>query len=98
MFVSVNLILVFLKSAFALSCANTMFTAGLQRALHQIQGSISRAQFGCDCNNCDDSLPVAIAMARQQAEAAAEAAARTEAEPQTVLCEEAHADEGDDVS
>jgi len=36
-------------------------------------------------------------MARQQAEAAAEAAARTEAKPQTVLCEEAHADEDDDV-
>lgn len=74
-----------------------MFTAGLQRALHQIQGSISRARFGCDCNNCDDSLPVAIAMARQRAEAAAEAAAGTEAEPQPVLCEEAHPDEDGDV-
>ena len=74
-----------------------MFTAGLQRALHQIQGSISRARFGCDCNNCDDSLPVAIAMARQRAEAAAEAAARIEAEPQPVLCEEAHPDEDGDV-
>ena len=74
-----------------------MFTAGLQRALHQIQGSISRARFGCDCNHCDDSLPVAIAMARQRAEAAAEAAAGTEAEPQPVLCEEAHPDEDGDV-
>ena len=74
-----------------------MFTAGLQRALHQIQGSITRARFGCDCNNCDDSLPVAIAMARQRAEAAAEAAASTEAEPQPVLCEEAHPDEDGDV-
>ena len=74
-----------------------MFTAGLQRALHQIQGSIARARFGCDCNNCDDSLPVAIAMARQRAEAAAEAAASTEAEPQPVLCEEAHPDEDGDV-
>ena len=64
-----------------------MFTAGLQRALHQIQGSIARARFGCDCNNCDDSLPVAIAIAHQRAEAAAKA------EPQAVICEEAHPDE-----
>ncbi len=69
-----------------------MFTAGLQRALHQIQGSISRARFGCDCLNCD-GLPAAIAMARQQAEAQASA----EAEPPPVLCEEAHPDEDDSV-
>ena len=29
-----------------------MFSSSIQRTLHQIQGSIQRAQFGCDCRDC----------------------------------------------
>ena len=32
--------------------ARTMFTGGLQRGLHQLNGFITRAQFGCDCRDC----------------------------------------------
>ena len=40
-----------------------MFTGGLQRGLHQLNGFITRAQFGCDCRDCGGVSAAAVASA-----------------------------------
>ena len=43
--------------------ARKMFTGGLQRGLHQLNGFITRAQFGCDCRDCGSLSAAAVASA-----------------------------------
>ena len=43
--------------------ARKMFTGGLQRGLHQLNGFITRAQFGCDCRDCGGVSAAAVASA-----------------------------------
>lgn len=64
-----------------------MFSASLQRALHGLQGSITRAQYGCDCNDCT-GVPAAAFKALREG---------STDEPQAVLCEEAQPDDASDV-
>ena len=45
-----------------------MFTGGLQRGLHQLNGFITRAQFGCDCRDCGGVSAAAVASALKDQE------------------------------
>jgi len=58
-----------------------MFSGGAQKMMHQAAGFVTRAQWGCDCNDCSDGLSAAVARARQERERAANAVVCVEIDP-----------------